>query len=104
MLQELKSIYRKNLSQSVIPFWLNNSPDWENGGTFSCLDKDGTVYDTKKYVWLVGRSVWMFSRLYNEFEKNPKYLDIATLGVTYLQKYGIDEQERYYFSFTNICA
>lgn len=100
-LEKLKSIYRKNLSQSVIPFWLNNSPDWENGGTFSCLDKDGTVYDTKKYVWLVGRSVWMFSRLYNEFEKNSKYLDIATLGVTYLQKYGKDKFGRYYFSLTN---
>lgn len=95
-----RSIYFKNLSESVIPFWLDNSPDWHNGGTFSCLDIDGTVYDSKKYLWLTGRSIWMFSRLYNEFEKNSRYLEVATLGIEYLEKYGKDGQGRYYFSLT----
>lgn len=100
-LREFRSIYRKNLSESVIPFWYKNSPDWKNGGTFSCLEKDGTVYDTKKYIWLVGRSVWMFSRLYNEFDKDSKYFDVATLGVNFLQEHAKDEQGRYYFSLTD---
>jgi N-acylglucosamine 2-epimerase len=100
-LLDYKSLYHKNLTTSVIPFWLNNSPDRKNGGTFSCMDYDGTVYDTKKYIWLVGRSAWMFSRLYNEFEKNAKYLEIAALGVEYLQKYAKDRQGRYYFSMTS---
>ena len=28
------------------------SVDKEHGGFMTCLDADGTVYDTKKYVWL----------------------------------------------------
>ncbi len=97
---EYRAAYEKNLSESVIPFWLNNSPDWQHGGTFSCLDTDKTVYDSKKYIWLIGRSIWMFSRLYNEFENNSRYLDVATLGIDYLEKYAKDSQGRYYFSLT----
>lgn len=100
-LEGLKSIYKENLSQSVIPFWYNNSPDWKNGGTFSCLDRDGTIYDTKKYIWLVGRSAWMFSRIYNEFSQDSKFLDVATLGIDFLRKHARDKLGRYYFSLTH---
>ena len=101
ILLEYRNIYKENLSDSVIPFWYNNSPDWKYGGTFSCLDRKGTVYDSKKYIWLVGRSAWMFARLYNEFDHNPHYLKIAQLGIDYLQKYARDDQGRYYFSLTS---
>jgi N-acylglucosamine 2-epimerase len=96
--EQLQQIYSGNLRDSVIPFWMDNSPDWRHGGTFSCLDRDGSVYDHKKYVWLQGRSVWMFCRLYNTFEKNPQYLKIARLGLDFIEKYAIDPQGRYYFS------
>jgi len=94
-------IYDENLAGSVIPFWLNNSPDRVNGGTFSCLDRYGHVYDTKKYVWLVGRSAWMFSRLFNEYEKNTAYPEMARLGIEFLQQHARDPQGRYYFSLTS---
>jgi len=93
-------IYKDNLINSVIPFWVKNSPDYDNGGTFTCLDRDGSVYDSKKYIWLQGRSVWMFSRLYNEFEKNDKYLELAKLGIDFIEKNAIDPKGRYYFSLT----
>lgn len=99
-LSEYRKVYHENLTASVIPFWLNNSADFENGGTFSCLDRYGKVYDTKKYVWLVGRSAWMFSRLHNEFEKDSRYPEMAGLGIDFLQKFGKDGQGRYYFSLT----
>jgi N-acylglucosamine 2-epimerase len=99
-LEELRQNYDKNLSGSVIPFWFRNSPDWEFGGTYSCLDREGMIYDTKKYIWLIGRSSWMFSRLYNEYDKNRDYLDIAELGINFLQKYAMDGKGRYYFSLT----
>ncbi len=99
-LSELRNIYYKNLTESVIPFWMKYSPDREHGGTFSCLDCEGDIYDTKKYTWLTGRSVWMFSRLYNEFRKDPQYIEIAKLGIKFLENYGKDEKGRYYFSIT----
>ena len=100
VLREYREIYFKNLSASVIPFWYNNSPDWEHGGSFSCLDLRGNVYDSKKYVWLVARSAWMFARLFNVFDRDPDYLKMAELGIDYLWKYARDDQGRYYFSLT----
>jgi N-acylglucosamine 2-epimerase len=100
LLLDYRNIYEENLINSVIPFWLKHSPDRENGGTFSCLDRFGKVYDTKKYVWLVGRSAWMFSRLYNEFDKNSRYPEMASLGIDFLQKHAKDQHGRYYFSLT----
>jgi len=100
MLESYAQRYRQDLMESVIPFWLNHSLDRECGGYFSCLDRDGTVYDTKKYIWLQGREIWMFSRLYNEFERKQEYLDAATLGVGFMRRNGRDPQGRVYFSLT----
>ena len=36
---------------------------------FTCLDRQGNVFDTDKFIWLQGREVWMFSMLYNKVEK-----------------------------------
>ena len=100
ILKEYREIYDRNLSGSVIPFWLKHSPDWEYGGTYSCLDREGIVYDTKKYTWLLGRSAWMFARLFNEYKTDPDYLKIAKLGLDFIQKNAIDDHGRYYFSLT----
>ncbi|KAB0343880.1 hypothetical protein FD754_020806 [Muntiacus muntjak] len=39
----------------VVAFWLEHSHDQEQGGFFTCLGRDGRVYDDLKYVWLQGR-------------------------------------------------
>ncbi len=44
--------YQKDLADSEIPFWLNNSIGREFGGYFTCLDRDGSVFDTRKYTSL----------------------------------------------------
>ena len=100
MLADYLQSYKKALYESVVPFWLHHSLDRDYGGTYSCLDRDGTVYDTKKYIWLVGRSVWMFSRLYNECGRQQAHLDAAKLGVEFLEENALDEKGRYYFSLT----
>jgi N-acylglucosamine 2-epimerase len=92
--------YRAELVDRVIPFWLRHSLDRENGGYFTCLTRDGAVYDSRKYVWLQGRAVWMFSKLYNELEPRAEYLDAARLILDFLRKHARDQQGRYYFSLT----
>lgn len=42
--------YRAHLLDSIIPFWMKHSVDAEYGGFFTCLERDGTVFDTRKYV------------------------------------------------------
>lgn len=61
--------YKQELLDRVLPFWMNHSVDQECGGYFSCLNRDGSIYDTDKFVWLQGREVWMFAMLYNQLEK-----------------------------------
>lgn len=98
--RQLSEQYRKELLDSVIPFWLECSQDLEHGGYFTCLDREGEVYDTDKFVWLQARQVWLFSMLYNKVEKNPAWLSCARQGAEFLKKFGHDGDLNWYFSLT----
>lgn len=100
MLESFIERYRRDLLDSVVPFWMRHSLDREHGGYFTCLDRDGAVYDTRKYIWLQGRAVWMFARLYNTLERRPEWLEAAELGVGFLRRHARDQQGRLYFSLT----
>ncbi|MFH5833666.1 AGE family epimerase/isomerase [Halalkalibaculum sp. DA3122] len=97
---ELAQLYKDTLLNSVIPFWENHSIDEEYGGYYSCLDRDGTVYDTDKFIWLQARQVWTFSMLYNRVESRPRWLEIARTGYEFLKKHGRDTEGNWYFSLT----
>ena len=96
--KKLEKQYKSELLDSVLPFWLKNSQDKEYGGYFSCIDRDGTVFDTDKFIWLQGREVWMFSMMYNNVEKRQDWLDCAVQGGEFLKKYGHDGNYNWYFS------
>lgn len=99
-LKTLLGQYRDELLDNVLPFWLDKSQDKEFGGYFTCLDRDGSVYDTDKFIWLQGREVWMFAMLYNKVEKKKEWLDCAIQGGEFLKKYGHDGNYDFYFSLT----
>ena len=90
--------YKDELLDNVLPFWLENSQDHEYGGYFTCLDREGRVFDTDKFIWLQGREVWMFSMLYNKVEKRKEWLDCAVQGGEFLKRYGHDGDYNWYFS------
>lgn len=90
--------YKTELLQNCLPFWLEHSIDNEYGGYFSCLGRDGSVYDTDKFIWLQGREVWLFAMLYNKVEKRQEWLDCAVQGAEFLKKYGHDGNYDFYFS------
>jgi N-acylglucosamine 2-epimerase len=90
--------YKQELFENVIPFWEKHSIDSEFGGYFTCLDREGHVYDTDKFIWLQARQVWTFSMLYNRSEKRSRWLDIAKTGADFLSRHGRDEKENWYFS------
>jgi len=98
--KSLSKLYKDELLNNVLPFWLEKSQDNEYGGYFTCLDRAGNVFDTDKFVWLQGREVWMFSMLYNNLEKNPEWLKCASQGGEFLRKYGHDGNLNWYFSLT----
>ena len=92
--------YRRELLDNILPFWLHNSLDKTNGGFFTCLNRDGSVYDTDKFMWLQGRQVWTFSYMYNHVEPKSEWLDAAVHGAGFMKKYGRDEAGSWYFSLT----
>jgi N-acylglucosamine 2-epimerase len=95
---ELAQLYRDTLLNNIIPFWMQHSIDHTNGGYFTCLDRQGQVYDTDKFIWLQNRQVWMFSTFYNQIEKNPEWLQVAKHGADFLAQHGRDANGDWYFS------
>jgi len=99
-IKSLTSLYRDELLENVVPFWLNRSQDPVYGGYFTCLDRRGDVFDTDKFIWLQGREVWLFSMIYNNIEKKHEWLECAIQGGEFLRKYGHDGNHNWYFSLT----
>jgi N-acylglucosamine 2-epimerase len=97
-LQSLAVLYHDALFQDVIPFWERHSLDWEYGGYFTCLDRQGAVYDTDKFMWLQARQVWTFGMLYSRYERREDWLQIARNGARFLIDHGMDEAGNWYFS------
>ena len=96
--EQLAQQYKCELLDRVMPFWMEKSIDKEFGGYFTCLERDGEVFDTDKFVWLQGREVWMLSTLYNKVEKRQEWLDAAIQGAEFLKKYGHDGNLNWYFA------
>ena len=94
----LAALYKTELFENVIPFWLNHSLDRECGGYFTCLGRTGNVYDTDKFIWLQAREVWLFSMLYNNVEPRKEWLDAAIHGAAFLEKHGHDGALNWYFA------
>lgn len=99
-LERYSSIYKDELLNNVLPFWMAHSKDLRNGGYFTCLDRVGKVYDTDKFTWLQARQVWSFSTMYTKIEKREEWLQMALLGAGFLKDFGRDKEGNWYFSFT----
>ncbi|MBO5396525.1 MAG: AGE family epimerase/isomerase [Clostridia bacterium] len=91
--------YRKVLTENILPFWLQNAIDYENGGIFTQLDEKGEIYGTDKSVWFQGRALWVFSKAYNAIEKNPAYIKAAECIYGFLPKC-TDTDGRMFFTVT----
>ncbi|RZK60745.1 MAG: AGE family epimerase/isomerase [Pedobacter sp.] len=97
-MNKYSEIYKEELTNNIIPFWMKYSKDEEHGGFLTCLKRDGGVFDTDKFMWLQGRQVWTFATLYNQFEAKPAYLEMARYGAEFMKKHGRDADGNWYFS------
>lgn len=93
--------FRDELFRSVIPFWLNHSIDRENGGYHSCLERDGTVFDTDKFSWMQAREIWMFSKLCQVYGTRPEWLEAARHGAEFMRAHAKAPGGDTYFSLDN---
>jgi mannose/cellobiose epimerase-like protein (N-acyl-D-glucosamine 2-epimerase family)/N-acetylmuramic acid 6-phosphate (MurNAc-6-P) etherase len=82
----------------VIPFWERYSRDERFGGYITCLDRDGTIFDTDKFVWLQARQLWMFSHIYRTVDRRDEWLETASIGANFLEANGRNGDGDWYFS------
>ncbi|MEX0614100.1 MAG: AGE family epimerase/isomerase [Pirellulales bacterium] len=94
---DLLEQYRVALFDDVVPWWEKHSIDRECGGYYSCLERDGQVYAGDKFMWMVGREIWMFSHLYNQHEPREEWLEYARHGATFMLEHGFREDGKMHF-------
>ena len=104
-LQQLSDFYKNQLLNNTIPFWFPKSIDEEFGGYLLMRDRDGSLLDDDKAVWIQGRATWLLATLYNTVEqkKDPiaiGWLDGAKKGVDFLLNHCFDTDGQMFFHVT----
>ena len=85
---------RNFLLNNVLPFWAEHAIDYECGGLYNMIDRQGKIYGTDKNAWFAGRTMYTYALAYNELDKNPEYLKIAKNMYDFLPKCELDESGR----------
>lgn len=86
-LQMLRRRYHEELFERMLPFWDRHGIDHRHGGVMHALDYDGRLVNGNKLSWFQGRAIWIYSFLYNRFEKKAEYLEIARKAKDFLLKH-----------------
>lgn len=89
--------YTADLTQDILPFWLEHGMDREHGGIYTCLDRTGRLMDTTKSVWFQGRFGFIAAYAYNEVEKRPEWLAASKSCIDFIIDHCTDTNGRMYF-------
>lgn len=97
-IEQLQEKYKKALFDKFLPNMDRYVIDHELGG-FMCSVNILTreLASTNKKTWFEGRGIWVYSFLYNHFEKDPHYLEIARKSKDFILKL-LPADDRFYFS------
>lgn len=79
---------QRELSESVVPFWVRHSLDREQGGYFDALDRDGSVFDTTKHIARQAEEIATFCALAAHDSMRDRCLEIAEHGMRFLSRVG----------------
>jgi N-acylglucosamine 2-epimerase len=90
-LKKLRQTLYDGLFNGVIPFWNDYGIDHEYGGVMCSMDYSGARVNADKLLWFQGRTIWVYSFLYNHFGKDRKYLEIARKTKDFVLKYALQE-------------
>lgn len=87
-----KTELKTELCENILPFWINNVVDKENGGFYGYISRDMEI--KKEYVKsgvINARILWTFSRCFRKYRENI-YLCMANKAYEYIEKYFLDRK------------
>jgi len=99
-LNALFAVYRDGLLNDTLPFWIRHAIDRTHGGYITALDRDGSVLQTDKPIWVHGRFAWLLATLYATVERREEWLELSRHGIDFLNRHGFDTDGRMFFSVT----
>lgn len=85
-LVELRDEMKKYLFDIHLPFFDRGGDDKEYGGFMCILEDNGKPKLEEKYIWFMGRGIWIYSYLYNNFGRKPEWLDSARRARDFMVK------------------
>ena len=97
-IERLQMEYKTALFDKFLPNMDQYVIDHDLGG-FMCAVNILTreLVSTNKKTWFEGRGIWTYSFLYNHFEKDPRYLEVARKSTNFILKL-LPADDRFYFS------
>lgn len=85
-------VFRKELIDNILPYWINKMADNVNGGFYGQIDGNDILHpEANKGVVLNARILWTFSAAYRMLN-DKQYLDIATRAYDYIMGYFVDKE------------
>lgn len=85
---KLHEFYHAEIFNRFIPNMDKYVIDHQLGGFMTSIDiTNGKQANSNKTAWFEGRGMWTYSFLYNNLEKNPKYLEIARKSKDFILKH-----------------
>ncbi|MFW5811942.1 MAG: AGE family epimerase/isomerase [Alkalispirochaetaceae bacterium] len=97
---ELSHYFYDRLVNDTVPFWVRHAVDRTHGGYTFFLGRSGEILSPDKAMWTHGRVTWLFSKLYNDLEQRPEWLELAKHGADFIRAHGFDQNGRMYYSVT----
>ncbi len=98
-LMDMRMRYESELTDNILPFWLEHGIDRVHGGIYTGLGRDGSLIESDKSVWFQGRALWVFSKAYMMYGR-PEYLEAADLIASFLSSCCTDSDGRMFFRVT----
>ena len=95
-LQKLAALYRRELTQNLLPFWEQYAFDAQYGGVYEALDEKWEVISTDKPIILQAQTVWAFTLAHNHFGPNLEWLQRAQQTARFLLEKGHDAKGNWY--------
>ena len=85
---DVARFYRRHLLEEVMAFWDARTEDRTHGGYLTMFDWTGRSYGTDKNMWCQGRQLYTFAALYNQLDRNDRWLALARSGRDFIVTHG----------------